>query len=225
MPAMKSMHTLQTRKRHRAYGKSRYAVYRGDTPKNRAKVQTEPARVTQFDCCAVLTAVPNVLFEASSKDKKGSAVVFSKAGAPLKDGVAAVDVTLDFSKIAAEEFTVHFAPSARGKYSSNCNIPLAEPIVDRWLIFEEAVQTIEAVGHQTWWEPGPAENRWIYVFGSLDGRQYKDVWEIKTDGNGKFATYKQTAENYDSRTASESFEDVAFLPALSPAGIPVHRPA
>ncbi len=138
---------------------------------------------------------------------------FSKASATLKDGVAAVDVTLDFSRITSEEFTIHFTPSARGKYGSNCNIPLAKPVVDRWIIFEEATKFVEVVGHYERWEPGPAKERWIYVFGSLEGNQYKDVWEIKTDANGKFATYKLTADNYDSRPASESFNDVAFLPA------------
>ncbi len=160
----------------------------------------------------------NVLFELSWVEKGGSPAVFTKATAPLKDGVAATDVLLDFSKIAADEYTIHFTPSARGKHGSNCKIPLAAPIVDRWIIFEEATEFGGVVDHYERWEPGPAKERWIYLFATVDGEQYKDVWEIRTDAGGKFNTRKLTKDNYDDPPESEFYEDVALLPANNDSG-------
>jgi len=160
----------------------------------------------------------NIQFEMSWKDKSGNPVSLSSASSPLKDGVAGVDVTLDFAKVTDDDFTIYFTASAKGKYGNNFKVPLEQPIVDRWIIFEEAIKFVEVVGNREHWDPGPAKNRWIYVFGSLDGNKYSDVWEIKTDSNGKFSTYKLTADNYETRPETGSFEDVAFLPANDDSG-------
>ncbi|MCX7726847.1 MAG: hypothetical protein N2053_08355, partial [Chitinispirillaceae bacterium] len=82
---------------------------------------------------------------------------------------------------------------------------------DRWIVFEEAEKFLEVVGHYERWEPAPAKNRWIYVFG-LSGGKVVRVWEVRTDNNGKFATYELTEDNYDSRPVGEEYEDVVPVP-------------
>ncbi|HEX2956754.1 MAG TPA: hypothetical protein VHO70_07975 [Chitinispirillaceae bacterium] len=107
-------------------------------------------------------------------------------------------------------FNVH-CKGAEKKKSELLRMPMNQ-MENRRIVFEEAVQTIEAVGVQTWWKPGPAKERWIYVFGNSDGSSFKSVWEIKTDSSGKFATFKLTEENYDNRPTEEKYKDVALLP-------------
>ncbi len=95
------------------------------------------------------------------------------------------------------------------KLAKNSN----RPTVYRSVIFKEMAGTVEVEGHRTWWNPMPAKGRWIYVFGSSDGKKFRDVWEIRTDDEGKFATFELTESNYESRPTSEVFDDVIFLPA------------
>lgn len=72
----------------------------------------------------------SVRFEVSYKTAKGEIAQFASSSGTLKDGTAAVDITLNFAKIKADEYTIYFTPSVQGKYGKNCDIPLAPPILE-----------------------------------------------------------------------------------------------
>jgi len=66
----------------------------------------------------------NVTFELLWKDKNGSETQLANTSATLQNGVAAVNIKLDFTNITEKKFTIYFTPSAQGRYGSNCDIPL-----------------------------------------------------------------------------------------------------
>jgi len=66
----------------------------------------------------------NVTFDLSWKNESGNSSQFTSANTTLKNGVAGVDVALDFSKIKESDYTIFFTPSAQGRYGADCKIPL-----------------------------------------------------------------------------------------------------
>jgi type VI protein secretion system component Hcp len=90
---------------------------------------------------------------------------------------------------------------------------------DRYIVFEETADPIDAQFPYEMSGKEAAKKRWIYAFGSDDGKNYSRVWEIVSDSAGKkFATREVTAENYDPAPDDPVFEDVAFLPAKTANG-------
>jgi type VI protein secretion system component Hcp/peptidoglycan hydrolase-like protein with peptidoglycan-binding domain len=120
----------------------------------------------------------------------------------------------------AEPVTKSECPVYDSKRVERRPIEVATSAVDdRYIVFEETADPIDAQFPYEMSGKEAAKKRWIYAFGSDDGKNYSRVWEIVSDSAGKkFATREVTAENYDPAPDDPVFEDVAFLPAKTANG-------
>jgi|GEM_PF-6350563 len=99
--------------------------------------------------------------------------------------------------------------------SPKLELPIENEDPDRWIIFEETAEHIEPDFTYELSKAQSPKNRWIYAFGTTDGKTFSKVWEIRTGSAGKqYATLEIDEGSYAERPDHEQYEDVAFLPAL-----------